>query len=120
MRWDGRDGWGEGAKAEWGGQANLLEREGRIALIDRGALALYCAAWGELVEASAYVQEHGSVVITDKGNAIQHPMVGVRNKSRDAAVKIGSLFGFSPSARVGLATPKKEKDTGKSRFFKSG
>lgn len=96
------------ASEEWDRQAELLYEEGRLALMDRAHLAMYCAAWGEFVEAAIAVDEQGNTIGTDKGNVIQNPMVGIRNKSREAAVRIGSAFGFNPSARVGLKQPEKK------------
>jgi P27 family predicted phage terminase small subunit len=111
--------WLEGeAAAEWERQIGDLDSRGLLFQTDRAALAMYCQSWGEFVAGVQYVQENGETIITDKGNCIQHPMVGIKNQAFDRCNKLGQQFGFSPSSRVGLGSGKKKEKDGKARFFK--
>ena len=110
------------AKAEWERQIVDLDARRLLAKSYRAALAMFCQAWGQYVDAVKYIQERGDaglITITDKGNEIQNPMVGIQNKAFERANKLGQQFGFSPSAQVGIKTDgTKEKDD-KKRFFAS-
>jgi P27 family predicted phage terminase small subunit len=111
--------WLEGEAAlEWERQIHDLDERGMLFQTDRAALAMYCQSWGEFVNAVEYVKESGEVTMTDKGNCIQHPMVGIKNQAFDRCNKLGQQFGFSPSSRVGMGEGKKKEKDGKSRFFK--
>lgn len=45
----------------------------------------------------------GALVIqTTNGNVVQNPLVGIKNTARANCLKIASMFGMTPSARVGL------------------
>lgn len=97
------------ARAEWMRQVAGIA-DGVLSHVDRGFLAAYCAAWSEFVTCQQYIEEHGHISVTDKGNEIQHPMVGIRNKAAERMNRFGSQFGFSPSSRVGIhAAPKTEE-----------
>jgi P27 family predicted phage terminase small subunit len=106
------------ARAEWDRQIRGMAT-GILSSTDRGFLAAYCAAWSEFKVAQQFIYEHGHTAVTDKGNEIQHPMVGVRNKAAERMNRFGSHFGFSPSSRVGIPAPAHtpEKGNGKLRFF---
>lgn len=106
------------ARAEWSRQVAGMA-EGVLSQVDRGFLAAYCAAWSEFVACQQYIEEHGHTSVTDKGNEIQHPMVGIRNKAAERMNRFGSQFGFSPSSRVGIVAPETStgKNDGKLRFF---
>lgn len=113
---------GEGL-AEWWRQIADLGARGLLSSSYRSALALYCQAWGEFVETEQQIRElgpRGLVSITDKGNEIQNPLVGIRNKAFERASKMGAQFGFSPSSKAGIVTEAPKAKDDKSRFFKSG
>ena len=61
-----------------------------------------CLEAGEIVEAAAR-DGVKFIATTDKGNVIQHPAVGVRNKAWERVVKLARQFGMTPSARAGMA-----------------
>ena len=48
------------------------------------------------------------ITTTDKGNVIQHPIVGVMNKAHERLIKLLREFGMTPSARAGIAIANKE------------
>src|SRR4030042_1883827 len=49
----------EDAKREWERVVPLLEKLGLLSEIDRGALALYCQAWGRWLEAEEALKKYG-------------------------------------------------------------
>jgi P27 family predicted phage terminase small subunit len=91
------------ASAVWDETIDDLARvPGLLCELDAGALALYCDAWQQYREASAIVATSGIVATSEKGGQYQHPAVGIRNKSRDAIIKLGAKFGLDPQSREGL------------------
>lgn len=113
-------GWLQGeAKAEWERQVPDLCTRKLMSKSYRAALVMFCEAWGTYVECLADIAKGGLVYITDKGNEVQRPVVGVMHKAFDRAMKMGQQFGFSPSAKAGIQVDEQEKPSGKSRFFAS-
>jgi P27 family predicted phage terminase small subunit len=93
------------AKAEWKRLAPQLVKMVGLAKVDRGALATYCQTWSQWYQAVMFVRKNGETfeVMTDGGvNIKKHPMVGVRESSLLALIKLGDKLGLSPSARSGL------------------
>lgn len=45
----------------------------------------------------------GLVTVTDKGNVIQHPLVGIRNQLLKQMATFGDRFGMSPAARTRIS-----------------
>lgn len=113
--------WLEGvALAKWQEYVPQLERMGLLGECDADALVAYCEAWAEFVEATEYIKEHGRIAISENGGEYQHPMVGIKNKAVERMNRLGSQFGWTPSARTGLKVEKEaKKDSGKSRFFQA-
>ena len=100
--------------------AEKLHRMGVIGDIDAHALALYCDAYQEYCEARDYIKEHGKIAVSEKGGEYQHPMVGIKNKAAERMNRLGSQFGWSPSARVGLKVESEQKqEDGKSKYFQA-
>ena len=99
----------EQAQAHWRAIAPWLEESGLLTVLDTVALGLMCDAMAEYLEAGEVVEEAANtdgvkfVATTEKGNIIQHPAVGVRNKAWDRVVKLLREFGMTPSARAGMA-----------------
>ena len=100
---------GEHAQKHWEAIAPWLKESGLLTVLDTVALGLMCDAMaeyleaGEVVEAAANTEGVKFVATTDKGNVIQHPAVGVRNKAWERVVKLLREFGMTPSARAGMA-----------------
>ena len=79
-----------------------------LTVLDTVALGLLCDALAEYLEAGEIVEAAAKdgvkfIATTDKGNVIQHPAVGVRNKAWERVVKLARQFGMTPSARAGMA-----------------
>lgn len=81
---------------------DLAEIPGLLSELDGGALALYCDAWQQYKDASAIVAREGMVATSEKGGTYQHPAVGIRNKARDAIIRLGAMFGLNPQSREGM------------------
>jgi len=102
----------------WHQISPLLEDAGVLTVLDQVALGLLCKAITdyllacEIVEAEAgQVKEDDRgnlmpamrfVTVTDKGNLIQHPGVGVMNRAWERVVKLLREFGMTPSARASI------------------
>ncbi len=101
---------GELARQEWVRCATELVKHGLIAEIDRTTFAAYCQAWEEFRQAYDVVQKEGYTTVTDKGNVIQHPAVGVLHRAQDTLLRLGRQFGLTPMARASIGTTEKEDD----------
>lgn len=93
------------ARKEWRRVAKELAALGLLSELDRTALAMYCQALAEYLEAKAIVGDEGITTLTDKGNVIQHPAVGVRNNAWQRVLKAAAEFGMSPSSRTRVSVP---------------
>lgn len=87
------------AKKEWKKLVPILHKAGVLTQVDTGTLAAYCQAFGEFVEATKIVKARGYTTVTDKGNVIQRPEVGVANTAMKLMVSIAREFGLTPSSR---------------------
>ena len=105
---DAPDWLGPEASEHWSEIAELLDAMGVLALVDQIALGLLCDSLAEYVQAKDIVEQAaraGEVKFlstTDKGNVIQHPAVGVKNKAWERTLKMLREFGMTPSARAAL------------------
>ena len=80
--------------------------------MDRGVLALYCAAWGKWVTAYEKMQEDGFeyVVVSEKGGLYQNPWVGIESSAAKDMVRFANQLGLTPSARGGMKVPGDDKE----------
>jgi P27 family predicted phage terminase small subunit len=111
----------EEARKEWKRITRLLKVQGLITLVDRAALTCYCEAWSGLVRATEKVNQMGEVLKSKETGVIyQNPYLAIKNKAMEQINKFSSLFGLSPSSRVGLKTnpPVPTAPNDKSRFFR--
>jgi P27 family predicted phage terminase small subunit len=108
------------ARTEWYRISRELYLLGLLAKIDSTILAAYCSMYGTYVQAEKQLKRKSVhlVVITDKGNLYQHPLVGIRNQAIAQMVRIAVEFGMTPSARSRVhAEPlKKEKSLAEQLF----
>ena len=103
--------WVQGLAAKhWRKIAPWLKESGLLTVLDTIALGLMCNALADYFEAGEVVESAAKendgvkfVSITDKGNVIQHPAVGVQNKAWERVVKLLREFGMTPSSRAGMA-----------------
>ena len=111
----------ESAVLEWNRVAPQLFTARVLTDADKASLAAYCQAYADWVDAREALRTHGFTIITEKGNIIQSPWVGIANKAMNNFVRIAAEFGMTPSSRtrVSTLTPKKNSKLDKFRGQKS-
>lgn len=100
----------EAAVVEWNRVAPELFTAKILTNADRGALAIYCQAWADWVEARNHIIGAKKVVLSPNGYEMQSPWVAIANKASEKLVKIASEFGLTPASRVRLATDPPDPD----------
>lgn len=94
------------ARQEWNRVSKQLLALGLIARTDRAALAAYCTAYKDYVDAENALKKQGVVIFSENGGAYQNPWMGIKKRSMDQMVKFGAEFGLTPSSRVRLQVDK--------------
>jgi P27 family predicted phage terminase small subunit len=90
----------EEAKKEWKRISSELVRLNLLTVVDRAALAAYCASWSRWIDADSNVQKFGSVIKSPKsGFPIANPYVGISNRSLTLMHKFLVEFGLTPASR---------------------
>lgn len=97
------------AKKEWKRLAPLLLKNGLLTEADTATFGAYCQSYHRWVEAEKLIRAHGFTTITDKGNVIQRPEVGIANKAMEQMTKFAKEFGLTPSGRTQLHIEKSEE-----------
>jgi P27 family predicted phage terminase small subunit len=92
---------GKVAKAEWRRIAPELIALGLLTKVDRAALAAYCSAWAQWVEAETSVQKFGAVfrLKNDPDKPVKNPNVTIANAALDQMRKFLTEFGMTPASR---------------------
>ena len=90
------------ACSEWERICDELDRMKILYLADAMSIAAYCEAAAEFQRLAQAVREEGHTSVTDKGNVIQHPLVGAKNKAAERMLKFACQFGLTPSARTSI------------------
>ena len=105
------------AKAEWNRITAELESLGVLTIVDRGALAAYCQAWGDLVEARKLVNELGAnkLVIGNNGTVYPHPYLKMAADAEKRFVSLAQEFGLTPAARTRVRVEPRKKSGVRSR-----
>jgi P27 family predicted phage terminase small subunit len=127
------------AKAEWRRVVPELARIGVLVVLDRAAIACYCTAYAEFVQATRTLEKEGHVIdspitsrkrVTVDGKAewetvvigyrqVPHPAVRMQRTALTLARQFAAEFGLSPLSRPRIqATPPPKPADGKARFFK--
>lgn len=97
--------------AEWQKVCRSLAQMGILSTADRMAIACYAEAAAELSRTVDLVLEAGLTTETDKGNVIQHPLVGIKNKAAERVGKFEAKLGLSPSSRSTVKTNPKQSSS---------
>jgi len=100
------------ARAEWDRVAPHLHQLGLLTEIDWAILEGYCENYGRYVDASKELALSSLTIVTDKGNVIQNPLVGIVNKAQDGIKKFAVELGMTPSARgrISVDNPNAQDD----------
>ena len=91
------------AKAEWKRVSRQLLNLGLLTEIDRAALAAYCQAWGQWMDAVTQLQRTGAVVKAPSGYPILNPYLTVANQAYAQMKAMLTEFGMSPASRSRVA-----------------
>jgi P27 family predicted phage terminase small subunit len=86
-------------RAEWDRIMPELEDLGVLAKVDGAALALYCAAYSEWIQAQLEVIIHGLLVETGAGALKPNPAVAMGHKARAQMASLLTEFGCTPASR---------------------
>lgn len=88
--------------AEWRRITAELKSIGLVSRLDLGLLAVWCAAYGDFVQAERALKRGGLVKKGDDGVWRRNPWLMVKSKAVEQMVRIGSEFGLSPASRPRL------------------
>lgn len=109
------------ALEEWNRVAPDLVAVGVLTVADRAALAAYCQAWADWIEARENITLFGMVVTSEKGWQQQSAWVGIANKALDKMMKFATEFGLTPASRsrIHAEPPKTPDEEAEERIFGS-
>ncbi|MCH7793429.1 MAG: phage terminase small subunit P27 family [Planctomycetes bacterium] len=109
----------EAAKHEWRTIAPKLMRLGLLTELDRAALAAYCQAWGDWIEARRAIKLSGTVVKAPDGGLMLNPYLKVATIAAKQMHEFLVEFGLTPSSRTRVVVvPRTDPDDPKLRFFR--
>lgn len=99
------------AQDEWRRVIDELVTNRLMTSLYRAALAGYCQAWSNWVQAELKVREHGAVYTTQTGTQKPSPWVARAQAERAAMRQFAAEFGMSPSSSTGVrSSPSEPKD----------
>ena len=87
------------AQKEWRRLASALHKMGVLTVVDRAALAAYCAAYGRWVEAEEKLKETPTLFKTPAGYVQQSPWLGIANKQLELMGRYMVELGITPASR---------------------
>lgn len=100
---------GKYGKKEWKRITPLLVKNKLFTELDETALAAYCQAYDRWITVEKCLRGYEKMTyVTDKGNIVQRPEVGIANKAMEELLKFGREFGLSPSSRTNLKVEEQE------------
>ena len=106
------------AKKEWKRMSKVLYASGLLTQLDFSQFAIYCQAWGRLVDAEKKIGETNMVVKTSNGNPINNPFMNIANTAMRDCRKFLSEFGMTPSSRTRIKVENAAKKENK--FLNNG
>lgn len=92
---------GSYGEAEWSRMVPILSSIGCFTASDWTVFGQYCGALDRFHAAREDMAKTGMFLETEKGR-IANPALKAVKEATDQIVRIGNMFGMSPSARVGL------------------
>lgn len=95
----------ERAKEEWLRLVPELRRMKLLTGVDRDAFIGYCLAWDDLMEATAYIEEHGMSYVDEHGNHKPYPQLRAKYMALEKIKVFSVEFGLTPAARSRMVTP---------------
>lgn len=119
------------ARKVWQRTAPKLIEAGVLTKLDRAVFAAYCEATADYLKVQRLCEQlaeqdsvgQGLLIRTKKGNLVQNPLIGIRNRARSAMTKLAMEFGLTPSSKARVSRSKPAIKSSKKdphRFFKPG
>ena len=90
--------------------AKMLHDMDVLRVTDTGALAAYCEAWAEYVEACERIETEGCTTESVNGHVQPSPWLSIRNNARRAVMQYSRYLGLTPLDRERLTPETKEKE----------
>lgn len=94
-----------GARKEWRRIVRELDEFGLLTNLDRAALAGYCQAWSDWLDAREKIAKYGKLTKGAKGNLVKSPVVRLADDALTHLRALAAEFGFTPSSRTRVAMP---------------
>ncbi len=98
------------ARREWRRLTHELYTLGLLTMVDRAALAAYCAAYGRWAEAEKQITKGGMTITTPNGFEVQSPYIGIINRSVEQMGKFAAQFGMTPASRSHIKVDNKPEE----------
>lgn len=86
----------------WRDLGKLLREAGLFTVVDRYALAMFCAVAARWMQAEREIERLGVVLIAESGNLYQNPWLHIANKAWGQMRQMLSEFGLTPAERSRL------------------
>lgn len=90
------------ARREWRRVARMLYNAGLLTQVDKAVLAMYCQAYGRMVEAEKELEQGmsgGEVILSDRGNLYINPWLNVATAAAKDVLRLAQELGMTPAAR---------------------
>lgn len=97
------------ARKEWNRMSKQLFELGLLTGVDRAALAGYCQAWADWVNAHEQLAESSMISVTEKGYPVLSPWWTVATTSAKMMKSFLTEFGMSPGSRSRLSVGTEDK-----------
>jgi P27 family predicted phage terminase small subunit len=92
------------ARQEWDRIVGELTALGVLSSVDRAAVALYCTAYAQWLEATDAIQKYGAMIKSPSGYPVQSPYVAIANRQAEIMVRLATELGFTPASRSRIFT----------------
>lgn len=103
-------GLSDGAKAIWQEYAPLVHDAGLLTTADLLSFELLCNAGDRARHAAWEISKDGTTTTGSRGQAVEHPAVGIERMSQQQFLRWADKFGLTPGSRARLAGTGKPKE----------
>lgn len=94
------------ARAEWFRVCADLAAMRTLTKSDRAAIAIFCQAWADWLEAREWIAIQGAVIERGEGTC-KNPWVSVANEAHEQLRRLACEFGLTPSSRSRVKVPQR-------------
>lgn len=98
------------ARKEWRRIVREFSALGVLTQLDRAALAMYCNAWAQWLDAVAKLAKVGYLIPSPSGYPIQNPYVAIKAQAEKVMAKMAVECGMTPAARSKVHAAAREDD----------